>query len=290
MAMRRKLDAGEFVVLAEMEPPKGVDVAPMVGHAQQVKGRVDAFLVPEMSNAVMRMSALGGAMVLQSRGMETVMQINCRDRNRLALQADLLAAWACGIPSVMAVTGEDPAYGDHHQTRAVHDLDLLALLKTIKKLCQGRDLAGIELRGAPGFSVGALALLGAKGRSPEIEIEEMEKKAEAGAEFFITPPIFDLKVMDPYLKRIDSPSIKLIPTVMLLKSLGMARYMARNVETAFIPDALIARLQQATDKVRECLRIAAETTNAIRGAGFAGVMLATLGWEDRLPDIIAKLK
>ncbi|MGB5987982.1 MAG: methylenetetrahydrofolate reductase [Desulfobacterales bacterium] len=290
MGLREKLDKGEFTILAEMEPPKGVDVSPMVTCAQRVKGRVDAFMVPEMSNAVMRMSALGGAMVLQNQGLEAVMQVNCRDRNRLALQADLLAGWACGIPSVMAVAGEDPSYGDHHQARPVHDIDLLTLLATIRKLCQGRDMAGIELKGAPDFTVGAFVYVGAKRRSPDIEIEELNKKAEAGAEFFITPPIFDMGVMDLFLNRIDSPQVKLIPTVMLLKSLGMARYMARNVDTAYIPDELIARIAEAPDKVRECIHIAAEMVTAIREAGFAGVMLATLGWEKKLPDILSKIQ
>jgi len=289
MGLRQKLDKGEFVILAEMEPPKGVDISPMVAHAQRVKGRVDAFVVPEMSNAVMRMSALGCAMVLQNHGMEAVMQVNCRDRNRLALQADLLAGWACGISTVMAVAGEDPSYGDHHQARPVHDIDLLTLLATIQKLAAGRDMAGIELKGAPDYKVGAFVYVGAKGRSPDIEIEEMNKKIEAGAEFFITPPIFDLGVMDLFLKRANFPRVKLIPTVMLLKSLGMARYMARNVETAFIPDQLITRIEKAPDKVRECIRIAAETVRAVREEGFAGVMLAPLGWENKLPDILHKI-
>jgi methylenetetrahydrofolate reductase (NADPH) len=108
-----------------MEPPKGVDVSTMTENA--IKGErvmVDAFVVPEMSNAVMRMSSLGGAMILQSKGLETVMQVNCRDRNRLALQADLLAAAGCGIENIMAVTGEDPSFGDHHQARSVYDIDL----------------------------------------------------------------------------------------------------------------------------------------------------------------------
>ena len=148
MRLQSKLKAGEFAILAEIEPPKGVDVSAMVTNAQKVKDRVDSFVVPEMSNAVMRMSALGGAMILQGKGMETVMQINCRDRNRIALQADLLSAYGCGITNVMAVTGQDPSFGDHHQARSVYDIDLLELLKVIGDLQQGRDMAGVELAGA----------------------------------------------------------------------------------------------------------------------------------------------
>ncbi len=125
MSLKEKLSSQEFVILAEMEPPKGVDVAEMMANALRVKGKVDAFVVPEMSNAVMRMSSLGGCMVLANKGFETVLQTCCRDRNRLALQADLLAAAALGIQNIMAVTGVDPSFGDHHRARAVNDVDLL---------------------------------------------------------------------------------------------------------------------------------------------------------------------
>ena len=109
MRLKDRLDSGDFAILAEMDPPKGADASKMVATATRVKGAVDAFLIPEMSNAVMRMSSLGGALVLRQRGLETVVQANCRDRNRLALQADLLSAYACGVNNIMAVTGDDPS-------------------------------------------------------------------------------------------------------------------------------------------------------------------------------------
>lgn len=286
MKLKQKFDSGEFVILAEMEPPKGVDVTAMVTHAKRVKGDVDAFVVPEMSNAVMRMSSLGGAMIMQSKGMETVIQVNCRDRNRIALQADLLAANGCGIENVMAVTGEEPSFGDHHQARSVYDIDLYELLGVIKGLANGRDMAGIELNGSPRFLAGTTSNVGAKGRSPEVELEEINKKRAAGAEFFTTPPIFDLSVIQPFLKRIDLGVIKIIPSILLLKSVGMARYMSRNVDHVYIPDALIQRLQTARDKKRECVRVASELINALKAEGFSGVLLVTIGWEDMLPEIL----
>ena len=288
MSLKQKVDNGEFAILAEIEPPKGADVTEMVANARRVKGRVDAFLVPEMSNAVMRMSSLGAALVLQNKGMETMIQMNCRDRNRLALQADLLAAYGCGITSVMAVTGEDPSFGDHHQARSVYDIDVLDLLRAIVGLQEGRDMAGIELKGAPRFWIGSTVNAGAKGRSPEIEVEEMNKMVAAGAQFFITPPLFDLEAIEPFKSRVDTDKIKIIPTVLLLKSLGMARYIARNVDNVYIPDAVITRLQKAGDKVRECIRVAAETVSAVKQNGFGGVLVATLGWEHKLPEIIER--
>jgi methylenetetrahydrofolate reductase (NADPH) len=286
MVLQRKLEKGEFAILAEMEPPKGTDAAAMVAHAKRIKDRVAAFLVPEMNQAVMRMSALGGAMVLQNEGMETIMQMCCRDRNRLALQGDLLAAAACGIRNIAVIAGDDPAYGDHHQARTVHDISLLELLETIRTLQSGRDMAGIELAGAPVFLIGSTTQAGAKGKSAELELEEMTRRSEAGARFFITPPLFDLELIKPYLRRIDLQKIIIIPTVLLLKSLGMARYIERNMPHIFIPPEIIDRIQRAPDKVRECVRIAVDLTSKIKSEGFRGVMLSTLGWEHKLPDIV----
>lgn len=286
MQLKQKLDTGEFAILAEMEPPKGVDISKMVANAKRVKGLVDAIVVPEMSNAVMRMSALGAAMVLQAKGLETVMQVCCRDRNRIALQADMLAANACGIKNVMAVTGEDPSYGDHHQARSVYDIDLLELLRAIVALKDGKDMAGIELSGAPQFLVGATIDAGAPGKSPELVLEEMSQKSESGAQFFITPPLFDLSAIEAFIKRVDLQKVKIIPTVLLLKSVGMARYIARNVENVHIPDSLIERIQKSPDKVRECTLIAAEMVKTLKKKGFSGVQVATIGWEDKLPEIL----
>jgi 5,10-methylenetetrahydrofolate reductase len=286
MQLKRKFKAGEFAILAEMEPPKGVDISQMVSNARRIKDAVDAYVVPEMSNAVMRMSSLGAAMILQGQGMESVVQVCCRDRNRLALQADLLAAFGCGITNVMAVTGEDPSYGDHHQARPVNDIDIFELLQTIRELQNGRDMAGIELAGSPEFTVGSTANVGAVGKSPELEIEEMKKKITAGTQFFVTPPLFDVAAIDPFLKRVDRSKAIVIPTVMLLKSLGMARYIERNMKDVTIPEEMIKRIRKAPDKVRECTRIAGELVTTLKREGFDGVLIATLGWEHKLPEIL----
>jgi 5,10-methylenetetrahydrofolate reductase len=286
MQLKRKFEAGEFAILAEMEPPKGVDTSQMIANAKRVKDHVDAFVVPEMSNAVMRMSSLGAAMILQRLGLEAVVQVCCRDRNRIALQADLLAAYGCGIGNVMAVTGQDPSYGDHHKARPVYDIDIIELLRAVQGLQKGRDMAGIELAGAPEYLVGSTVDAGAKGKSPELELEEMNKKIEAGARFFITPPLFDIEAIAPFLKRVNRQTTTIIPTVLLLKSLGMARYIARNMPDVYIPEELIERIRKAPDKVRECIQIAGELVATLKREKFAGVLLATLGWENKLPEIL----
>ena len=286
MHLRNKLDAGQFVILAEMEPPKGVDVSTMVTNATRVKEKVDAFLVPDMNDAVLRMSALGGAAMLQGNGMETVMQVNCRDRNRLALQADLLAAHACGIANIMVVRGEDPISGDHPHAKVVYDMGVLDLLDAIQRLQQGQDMAGRDLSGSPQFLVGSTVNVGAKGRALELELEDMGKRIEKGVRFFITPPVFDTVSLSLFVQSVDRRNAHIIPTVLLLKSVGMARYIGHHQEDIRVPEAVIERIQKAADRPRECVHIAAEMASTLRGEGFNGVLLSTLGWEERLPEIL----
>ena len=286
MSLRSKLEAGEFALLAEIEPPKGVDVLVMVSNARQVKDKVAAYVVPEMSNAVMRMSALGGAMILQSKGMETVMQVNCRDRNRLALQADLLAAGASGISNIMAVTGDDPGVGDHHDAKAVNDLDLAELLNTVRELQDGKDLAGNALSGSPSFLLGTSAKVCAEA-ALEQEVQEVNKNLAAGAQFIVTSPVFELDAVETFVNGIDCQKTKVIPTVLLLKSVGMARYINQTQEHISISDSIIERIRKSSDKGRECVRIAKETIAALEDAGFGGVLISTVGWEHKLPEILS---
>lgn len=285
MHLKNKFDVGKFAILAEMQPPKGVNVSAMVNSATRVSKAVDAFLVPEMGNAVMRMSALGGAMILQSKGMETIMQVNCRDRNRIALQADLLAAYACGIINVMGVSGEDPSLGDHHQTKAVNDIDLLTLLKAVATLQTGKDMAGNELSGAPDFQMGARVNARATGEALEQELSIMEAKKEAGVDFFIAPPVFDAEAFAAFLEKVDLQKNRILPTVMILKSVGMARYLDRHLNVTVSQD-LIKRMMRAPDKTIESLTIASETIKALKEAGFAGVLVSAMGWEDKLQKLM----
>jgi len=286
MSLREKLISGRFVVLAEMEPPKGVDVGLMLTNATRVRGRVDAFLVPEMGHAVMKMSALGGAIMLQWKGFETIMEVCCRDRNRLALQGDLLAAGALGVANVMVVGGETIAHGDHHRAHPVCDIELVDLLEGMQKLQQGRDMAGIELRGSPRFFVGSSVNASASGGFLDLELAELDRKMAAGAEFFVTSPVFSLETLKAFMKRVGSRQTFIIPTVLLLKSVGMIRYMNRHESQMKVPDSITGRVQKAPDKVRECVQVAAEIVRSVREEGYREVCLSTLGWEDKLGDIL----
>ena len=147
-------------------------------------------------------------------------------------------------------------------------------------------MAGIELAGSPEVLVGSTVDAGAKGKSPELEMEEMNKKIEAGAGFFITPPLFDIASLKPFMKRVDRSKTIIIPTVLLLKSLGMARYIARNMQDVYVPEELIERIRKSPDKVRECIRVAGELVTTLKREGFDGVLLSTLGWDHKLPEIL----
>ena len=286
MQLQEKLTEGEFVILAEMEPPKGTDTVAMIANAWAVKGKVDAYIIPEMANAVMKMSSLGGALLLQSRGLETVLQVCCRDRNRLALQGDLLAAQALGVPNVMAVSGEEITHGDHHKARAVYDIDLMELLGALQVLRTGRDMAGVDLQGAPDFFVGSTMKVTPRGELWDQELKELDQKIAAGAGFFITQPIFDPEALARLQESLEKRRAAVIPTVLLLKSVGMAKYINRHLDMK-IPEEFVNRIQKAPDRVRECVQIAAELVADFKAQGCAGVNISTIGWEDKLPGILA---
>jgi len=286
MPLQENLKSGKFIVLGEFEPPKGSDFSSLLKNAGLIRGRVDAILIPEMANAVLKASSLGGCAFFEREGIETILQVCCRDRNRLALQADILAAGALGIKNIMAVPGEDIRHGDHPQARTVNDLDIMELIEGIQRLQNNRDMAGVSLRGSPRFSVGSSIDTGAAGGLLDIEMENLNRKIECEVEFIITNPVFDLRRLQQFTKRIDTDRIKIIPTVLLLKSAGMARYIDRNMKGISIPSEIIRDIQKSPDRVRECIRIAGETISRIKELGMDGVLISTAGWEDKIPQIM----
>jgi methylenetetrahydrofolate reductase (NADPH) len=286
MLLKDKIRSGKFVILEEFNPPKGADFSTFLYNANLVRDRVDALIVSEMSNAVMRASSLGGCAFLQKEGFETVLPVCARDRNSLALQADILSANALGINNIMAVPGDEIIYGDHPKARPVNDLDLIELLETIKILQEGKDRAGIDIKGAPGFLMGAYMNLSASGGLLEIELEQLQKKIELGVKFVVTNPVFDMQAFGQVIKRIDTGRVAIIPTVLLLKSAGMARYIERNIKSVSMPPGIIRDIQMASDKQQKCIELAAELIIQIKEAGLAGVRIDTSGWEDKMPRIL----
>jgi methylenetetrahydrofolate reductase (NADPH) len=285
MSFQNRLSSGEFIVLAEMDTPKGVDISELITNARRIKGRVDAVIIPDMDNGVMRMSALAGGALISQQAIETIIHVFGRDRNRMALQGDLLAAHVLGIQNLIVVRGEDMSYGDHRDAKSVNDLDELGILAVIRSLQEGVDMAGFELKGWPSFIAGCDIAPYQDDKVLEAELEYARQKVEAGARFVITPPVFDLDHFASFLDKAQGLNVPIIPTIFLLKSVGMARYMAVNEPGARISEQLITRIRKAPDRDVECLRIAAETVKGLRQL-VQGVKIQTLGWEYRLPDIL----
>ncbi|MBT8339204.1 MAG: 5,10-methylenetetrahydrofolate reductase [Desulfatitalea sp.] len=285
MSFQKRLASGEFVVLAEMNTPKGVDISQLITNARRIKGRVDAVVVPDMDNGVMRMSALAGGVLMQQQGIEAIVHTYGRDRNRMALQGDILAAHVLGIQNLIVAKSEAMANGDHRDAVPVDDLDELGLLKAIESLEKGVDLAGFDLEGAPSFTTGAVVGSFADQAQMADEIALAKRKIEAGAQFLITPPVFDVQRFGAFLDQVKGLNVPVIATIFLIKSVGIARYMALNEPGAHISEALIGRIRKASDREGECLRIAGETISALKDK-VAGVKIETQGWEHRLASIL----
>jgi methylenetetrahydrofolate reductase (NADPH) len=285
MSFRKRLASGEFVVLAEMNTPKGVDISQLITNARRIKGRVDAAIVPDMDNGVMRMSALAGGVLMQQQGLEAIIHLYCRDRNRMALQGDILAAHVLGIQNVVVAHSETMANGDHRDAKEVNDLDELGLIEAIETLEQGKDMAGFDLEGAPVFTTGCTIASFADDRQMAAELDLAKKKVQAGAQFVVIPPIFDAARSSDFLSQAKQLGAPVIATIFLIKSVGIARYMALNEPGAHISEELIRRIRKAGDRETECLKIAGETIAALKDQ-VAGVKIETHGWEHRLLSIL----
>lgn len=285
MSFQKRLLSGDFVVLAEFDPPKGVDISDLVANIMGIKGRVDGVIVPEMAHAVMRMSALGGAALMQQQGMETIMQICSRDRHRLALQGDILSAYALGIRNLLVIPGEEIIYGDHIDAKPITDIDELILLRAIRGLQNGMDMAGMELKGSPEFVAGCSLKPATNEMALNAELELAQKKVKEGAQYMVTPPVFNIRLFVDFMEKARELGVPVIATVFLLKSVGVARYIATNVPGAHIPEEMISRIRKAPDRITECITIAGELVSSLKEL-CQGVQLITMGWESRLSAIL----
>jgi methylenetetrahydrofolate reductase (NADPH) len=285
MSFQKRLSAGEFVILAEMNTPKGVDTSQLITHARRLKGRIDAVTIPDMDNGIMRMSALAGGVLFNQQGIESIIHVYCRDRNRMALQGDALAAYGMGIQNLLVVASEDIGNCDHQDAKTVNDLDELGLLGTISSLQRGTDLAGIELNGAPSFTVGCTVSPYADEAALERELGVVRQKVAAGAGFLVTPAVYDLNLFRSFMAQAGGLGVPVIASVNLLKSVGSARYIANTEPAAGLSEDLIQRIRKASDREGECVRVAGETVAGLKEIS-QGVRIITLGWEHRIPAIL----
>ena len=285
MSFHKRLQANDFVVLAEMHTPKGVDISGFVNNTKRIKGRVDAVVVPDMDNGIMKMSALAGGSLVRQQGMEPIISMYCRDRNRLALQGDALAAYVMGIQNILVTHCEDISQGDHSEGAAVKDITEVELLNAIKALNGGKDMAGFELEGLPNLVAGCTIAPYADASALDAELKAAAKKVEAGAAFIITPPVFDTAKLQELAEKTKDLAVPIIPTVFLIKSLAIAQYIANSEPTSGISDQLISRIRKSSDRELEGVKIAGETVAAVKDLA-QGVMLQTIGWEHKIPEIL----
>ncbi len=286
MSLRALLDAGKFVITAEVGPLKGTDTTEIEEIAELLRGRVDAANVTDQQSSVLRLGSLATSHLLREKGLEPVFQMTCRDRNRLALQSDLLSAYVLGIENVLAITGDLPALGDHPEAKPVYDLDSVQLLWVIQRLNEGYDMMGNELRGKPDFFPGAVVNPGADTETAlELQLIKMEKKIALGAKFFQTQAIYDVDAFAKFMKRVEGFNIPILAGIIPLKSAGMARFMNKNVAGVSVPDELINKMATAEDKARTGIGIAADIIKDLKDICH-GVHIMAIGWEKKVPAII----
>ncbi|MCM8780500.1 MAG: methylenetetrahydrofolate reductase [Candidatus Omnitrophica bacterium] len=284
MTFKEKLQSGKFLVTSEIGPPKGIETKAILEDAELIRGRVDAINVTDLQSSVMRLGSLAVCVLLKQRNFEPIFQITCRDRNRLALQSDILSAAALGIENILVLTGDHPALGDHPEAKPVFDLDSVQLLQVVRRLQDGFDMKGNKLDGnAPRFCVGAVVNPGADPIEPQII--KMEKKIEAGAEFFQTQAVYDLKVFENFLKKIKHLKATILAGIVLLKSAGMARYMNKNVAGVTVPDSLIKEMEETKDKAAKSIEIASGLIREIKPM-CQGVHIMPIGWDKKVPLVL----
>jgi len=288
MSFRDALNSEKFVITSEIAPPKGTNLENTFHHIDLLKDKVDALNVTDHQSSVMRFPSIGGCMAIKERGGEPILQMTCRDRNRLALQAELLLAYTRGIRNVLCLTGDAVPVGDHKEAKGVFDLDSTQLLKTIRLMESGQDLGGNSLDGVVEFCAGAIVTPEAQPIEPQLI--KFEKKVEAGAEFFQTQAIYDLDNFGKFMQHARQFPVKILAGIVLLSSARMAKYMTENVPGIFVPQNLIDELAAAPkgEALAKGIEIAGRMIAALkRDAVCDGVHIMAIGKEEVVPDIIA---
>ncbi len=286
-SFKEVLDSGEFVVTAEAAPPKGTNLEGFIHHVGLLKDKVHALNVTDHQSSVMRFPSLGGAMIIQEKGGEPILQMTCRDRNRLALQADLLLAYSRGVRNVLCLTGDSVVVGDHKEAKGVFDLDSSQLLKIIRTMEKGGDAAGNKLDGSFKMCAGAIVTPEANPLAPQLI--KFEKKIEAGAEFIQTQAVYDLDGFKEFMDYARQFEVKILAGIILLTTAGMARFMNKNVPGVVVPQSLIDEMAAAPKgKALETgINIAGRMIRKIKDENICdGVHIMAIGKEETVPDIL----
>jgi methylenetetrahydrofolate reductase (NADPH) len=288
---RDACNSGRFVVSGEIGPPKGTNVTSMLRHIDLLKDKVDGLNVTDNQSAVMRMGSLAVSGEIVRRGGDPVLQATCRDRNRLGLQSDLLSAAFLGITSVLCVTGDHPSAGDHKQSKGVFDFDSLHLIQCCRKMNEGFDWAGNELDGSTEFFVGAVVTPESDPLEPQMY--KFARKVESGADFFQTQAVYDMDNFRRFMERAREitagTTVKIMAGLVVLTSLGMAKYVNRAVPGIFVPDALLEEMGSVPKKeaLHKGMEITARHIRFLRDNRVCdGVHIMAIGKEEIIPEIL----
>jgi 5,10-methylenetetrahydrofolate reductase len=279
----QKLNSRDFVITAELYPPKGTDISALMRRAGLIGPLVDGINITDNQRASMRLGSIAVCRLLKEQGFEPILQMTCRDRNRIALQSDLLSAAVLGIENILMLSGDHPNIGEYKDAKAVYDLDPVQLLAAARTLETGVDLAGKKLKGAPSFCLGAV--VNPTADVPDLQIMMMEKKIKAGAAFFQTQTIFDVAQYRRFHERVKGFGVKVLPGVTLLKSPEFVTFLSA-LPGVVIPEAVKQRVTAAANPLDEGIRICAETIRELKT--FAdGVHIMAIGMEEYIPQILA---
>ncbi len=282
---KEAITGGKFPITSEIGPPKGTNVGHEIEAALAVKDRVTAVNVTDLQSAVMRVGSLAVCRLLREKGVEPVLQVTCRDRNRISLQSELLSGAVLGVENVLCLTGDHIVLGDHKETKPVFDLDSVQLLKAVSALNGGHDLAGHELDGTPDLFAGAVAT--PEFDPIELQIMKMKKKIDAGARFFQTQAVFSAGKFRNFMDRVSGFGVPVMAGLVVLKSAGMAKFMNENVAGVMVPDNLIEAMKKTPqkDRKKKAAEIAAGIVRDVRDC-CQGIHIMALGWDDVIPDIL----
>ncbi|HNR68588.1 MAG TPA: methylenetetrahydrofolate reductase [bacterium] len=293
MTFKEKLESKQFVWCGEIGPPQSCDGDAIRNKAKYFKGFVDAVNITDNQTAIARLSSIASAKILLDEGVEPIIQMTCRDRNRLAIQSDLLGAAALGIQNVLCLTGDYQKFGDNPEARGVFDLDSIQLVATVAQMNSGFLLSGAEMKKAPEFVIGAAANPFAE--PFEMRLIRLYKKINAGAHFVQTQPVFDLEIFSRWMDRIVAmglhEKIAIIAGVMPVKSAKALLYMKEQVPGVKINAEYIDRMSQAGDPKEEGVKMAVEIIQTVKKiTGVRGIHLMPVMWESIAPTIVQEAK
>lgn len=281
--LRDLMESGAFVVTGEIAPPLGTDLSAMCAAVETLAPVCDAVNVTDNQGASLHLSSLAASRVVLEMGVEPIFQQTCRDRNRLALQSDLLAAWTLGLTNLLAVTGDDPRSGDHPEAKGVFDLDSTQLAQVARGFNEGHDMKERPLKGATDFYIGAAMFPEAE--PWDIQLARTEEKIAAGVRFFQTQAIFDMDKLTRAVDAVHAKGAKVIAGILILRSPRVIKFINERLAGLMVPDHIAARIEGAEDPAEEAIVLAIEQARALYGIA-DGVHIMALGLDSAVPRII----